>query len=396
MATDKRRKKGSGTIIKQKDGTYIARMTQGKKANGRPNTKSRRAKTLNEAKDKLKEIKKEFERESTQGEGFVDYTVKEYFDRFLEFKRGDLKDTSFMRLESVVYEHIISDFEFYRFCELDDSLIREHINSKKDNGLSYSSVKKIYEAFTACYKYAITQKDIKAYDNPMLAVNMISRSKFDNSKSAPRYLRKDKDNNERKRFVEEALRRYKTGTFVHRYGPALVLMLHTGMREGEIAGLSNKNINLEENIVYIKDTAVSIKKDDKYQLVIKENDTKWDSVRAIPLNEKAVEMIEVLRSVFGEDGLLIKTKTGGIVRPETLNKTFNEICDIAGITENMKNVGTHCLRHTFATAMFEQGEEAKVISEILGHKSITVTMNTYVSVINELKMKAVSIPSVEE
>ena len=49
------------------------------------------------------------------------------------------------------------------------------------------------------------------------------------------------------------------------------------------------------------------------------------------------------------------------------------------------------MRHTFATRLFKNGVDIKVISELLGHSDISITYDIYAHVINEQKKKAVEI-----
>jgi integrase len=64
--------------------------------------------------------------------------------------------------------------------------------------------------------------------------------------------------------------------------------------------------------------------------------------------------------------------TTGSIRTKFVN--FKPLLKKVGLP---KKVRFYDLRHTFATLMFEQGENPKVVQEILGHSSISQTMNTY-------------------
>lgn len=57
-----------------------------------------------------------------------------------------------------------------------------------------------------------------------------------------------------------------------------------------------------------------------------------------------------------------------------------------GIYEN--GLSTHSLRHTFATRCIESGMQAIVLSKLLGHSDVRVTLNTYVTVFNEYQARA--------
>lgn len=53
-----------------------------------------------------------------------------------------------------------------------------------------------------------------------------------------------------------------------------------------------------------------------------------------------------------------------------------------------KGLSTHSLRHTFATRCIESGMQAIVLSKLLGHSDVRVTLNTYVKIFNEYQAKA--------
>ena len=48
------------------------------------------------------------------------------------------------------------------------------------------------------------------------------------------------------------------------------------------------------------------------------------------------------------------------------------------------------MRHTYATRLFELGEEARAVQELLGHSNVSVTLNTYTHVLDNIKERAVS------
>ena len=209
-----RREKGEGTVFQRKDGSWVARIN----INDKP--RSKKAKTEREAKKKLKELKalKEIEeRRTTQNYG--DITVAEYFDIFLEYKKQQrgFDRTSYTRLESTINTHIKPFFEYVMMKDLTGEAIQDRIDKAKESGkrdggaLSYSSVKKIHDAFSSCMDFAIKiKKDIRPEDNPMFLVQMIPKKEFTEERREIRYLLNDEDNNERERFVSEALRKYKT------------------------------------------------------------------------------------------------------------------------------------------------------------------------------------------
>ena len=52
-------------------------------------------------------------------------------------------------------------------------------------------------------------------------------------------------------------------------------------------------------------------------------------------------------------------------------------------------ISFHGLRHTYATTLFEQGIDPKIVQTLLGHESLATTMQVYVEVTNETKQHSV-------
>ena len=388
---NERRKKGSGSITRLADGTYRAKIT----VNGK--TTTRRAKTLKDANQRLKELQNLVEKSKRQTtKNFAEISVAEYFQGFLDYKKINLKRTSYMRLESTIMAHIIEPFRYTYFHQLTTDDIQAYlVQARDEKRLSYSSVKKIYDAFKACFDYAVSiKKDIDIRDNPMLGVQMLPERSFTNRNKGPRYFTHE----EKERFVAEALRQYNTGKYCYKLGAALVFLLNTGLREGELCGLSVDNVHIDEKYIYVCDS-VSVIKDDngKYNTVLNSADTKWSSERYIPLNGQAIEMLDIMSEIYPRNDNIdrvIYTSGKTYYKPSELTKTFNKICNAVDISEDMQGVGCHCLRHTFATMLFEKGTDIKTISELLGHKSVSTTQDIYVSVTQRLKAQAVNIPTI--
>jgi integrase len=72
-------------------------------------------------------------------------------------------------------------------------------------------------------------------------------------------------------------------------------------------------------------------------------------------------------------GLVFTTKNGTPIEPRNLNRSFEVLCARAGV----RKVRFHDLRHTCASLLHEQGADARMIMEVLGHSSIRVTMDVY-------------------
>ena len=100
---------------------------------------------------------------------------------------------------------------------------------------------------------------------------------------------------------------------------------------------------------------------------------------------KAFTALSELRNITGEYEYIVTSSKGERIRPSRLNLTFHSILKAV----NIERVGVHTLRHTFATMLFNNGCEVKVVSELLGHSNTKITENIYIHLIQKQKIKAI-------
>lgn len=77
-------------------------------------------------------------------------------------------------------------------------------------------------------------------------------------------------------------------------------------------------------------------------------------------------------------------RTGTPLEPRNLMRSFYRLSMKAGI----RGASFHCMRHTFATRALEAGINSKVVQEILGHSTISMTLDTYSHVMPDSKKDA--------
>lgn len=93
----------------------------------------------------------------------------------------------------------------------------------------------------------------------------------------------------------------------------------------------------------------------------------------------------ITRDDFIDRGLVFCTRKGTPIGPRYFSRKYEAIRGRAGLS---KEIHLHALRHTYATRLLEQGENLKTVQELLGHKDISTTGNTYAHVMPEVKTEA--------
>ena len=179
------------------------------------------------------------------------------------------------------------------------------------------------------------------------------------------------------------------------YGRAILLMLNTGMRAGEICGLQWADIS--DDIIHVNHACIRSyeyegTKRGKTKLVIGTPKTE-NSHRDIPLTKsmqalisrqqlyvntqrvKAIKAFEAKKRAkeWEENGLVFCTYSGCPMDERNILTAYHKILQQAGLNKR----GLHTLRHTFATRVLAKGMDVRTLSEILGHGNVSITLNLY-------------------
>lgn len=207
---------------------------------------------------------------------------------------------------------------------------------------------------------------------------------------------------EQKRFLEAA-------KVSHNYAQ-YALILETGLRTGEMIGLTWDAIDWEKRTLTVNKTLEFRYKQDEWRAGPPKTES---SYRTIPLTDTAYNILRLIydtreyrneskdlstvltfmdrktgqkRKLVMRDLVFINWRTGMPAKNSSYDTHLYKLCDDAGI----KRFCMHALRHTYATRAIESGMQPKVLQKLLGHASITTTMNRYVHVTDDSMKKAVA------
>ncbi|MCB2301094.1 site-specific integrase [Clostridium tagluense] len=172
-----------------------------------------------------------------------------------------------------------------------------------------------------------------------------------------------------------------------------ITSLDTGLRQGESFSLTWKDIDLDNASINVNKSYKTVKNIEtgKYEGVVQTPKTK-NSIRTVPIPSPLVNKLKQYKlsqkalklkmgNLYQDNGLVFCNMFGNYLDSSNVLKRFKKILNEMDI-QDMK---FHDLRHTFATRLFELGENPKTVQVLLGHASISITLDTYTHVLDSMK-----------
>ncbi len=295
-------------------------------------------------------------------------TLTSYLDRWLEDSVKDtVRQRTYERYESIVRVHIAPAIGRVKLKALTPAHVRALYRQKLDSGLSPRTVNYVHVTLHKALSQAVSD-------------GLVQRNAA--QVKAPRPEKPEI----RPLSPDQARKLIATANVTEaRYAALYVLALHTGMREGEMLGLRWDDLDLESTTptLQVRRTLSETRTGHKFEL------PKSGKGRSIKLSRKAVEALrshrarqaqEKLRlgSLWQDNGLVFPTTTGTTTSgTNLLGRYFRPLLKLAGLPP----VRLHDLRHTCATILLMAGKHPKYVQELLGHASISITLDTYSHVI---------------
>lgn len=162
----------------------------------------------------------------------------------------------------------------------------------------------------------------------------------------------------------------------------ILLSLFAGLRVGELCALRWEDIALDEGLIYVRHTMhriQSVEPEGPRTRVVFTSPKTATSNRMIPLPEDLAVLLKALPGPHR--GFFLTGREDVYSEPRVMQYHFRRTLERCGISY----ANYHALRHTFATRCIELGFDVKCLSELLGHSTVTMTMDRYVHPTMELK-----------
>lgn len=305
------------------------------------------------------------------------------------YKKPKLKKTSTDTLRKTVSGridgHVLGKM---RVALVDSDMIQKHLNElNEEEHLSYSTIKKCYDALNDFFRNRILQGKIER--NPMLAVEMINKENIIKDTKEIQFM----ESEDIEKFTRQAcLLHTWSKKPLYQYGYCLCANIYLGMRAGELLALRWKDVDFVKGSIYVHENLQLVSNQGGTPKQIYETQSlKNYQNRHIHMNNKARYFLEKQKEFSGytaPEDYVCCTRDGKHAAITYLSANIKEI-EIAAGTK-IRSYGTHIIRHTCASLYFRKGVRIELIAALLGH-SVDVCRKTYIHFEEEQKKEAVNL-----
>ncbi len=374
-----RNAQGGGSIRQRKDGRWEARYTVGRDpGTGKQIQKSIYGATQKEVRQKLQQVCTDINNGIFTEPSKL--TVATWFDIWLTEYNGNVKPNTRKAYEEKTRNYIKPALGAVKLSALTSPMVQKFVNSLKEETKEHKAL----SSKTIKCAHGVLHKGLQQ----AALIGYLRFNPADNC-ALPRMEQRE----------VKPLEQDEIGMFLEvirgdRFESLFLVDLFTGLRQGEILGLTWDNIDFNKKTIYVcHQLQRGTEKGSGYSLTSLKN----NKTRKITAADTVIEILwEHRKRQFEEreraadrwvpdiPNLVFTNEFGGHLTPVTVWKHFHELIGRAGIT----GIRFHDLRHTYAVSSLQAGDDIKTVQENLGHHAAAFTMDVYGHVTEAMKVSS--------
>ena len=291
-------------------------------------------------------------------------TFRQIAQLWLADKKNYVKDSTFILYSHHLEYHLLPALgNRKRIREADAQAL---VNRLLDKGLSLKSVKDIVVVLRMVLYYGARHRYC-----PASALEIHYPAQAEGKRGLPVFSLSEE------RRLLEYLRRHPGP-----YNLGIAICLQTGLRIGELCALTWADIDLDAGVIRIEKTLQRIWRKEGQSYVNLGTPKTPSSRRTIPLSADMQRLLAPFKNASAP-GCYLLTDSASPMEPRGCRRRFT----LLERRLNLPGIRFHGLRHSFATRCIESNCDYKTVSAILGHASISTTLNLYVHPSLEQKRK---------
>lgn len=355
----RKRAHGEGTISKRPDGTWEAKVSLGYDADGKRRRKTVYGKTQKEVRAKLDEIKQQLANGTFSD---VKLTVKSYLGQWLTEKARQVKPRTAEAYRYNVGKYIVPRIGGVQLAKLTPLQIQTMTSEIADaSGARTANMCRtiLYSALKQALRWGIIPR------NPVEGVDRVKEHTQDMTLWTAA---------EAVTFLDAARS--------HRLYPLFYLAMSTGMRRGELLGLRWQDVkpgalHIRQSLTVVgNQIAISVPKTEKGKRRVT---TSPDMEEVLEAHRQRQDAERQLLGEWPENDLVFRTEVGTPLHPRNLERTWYALQKKAEV----RRVRLHDLRHLHASLAIQQGMDAKMLADRLGHSRASMTLDVYTHLFEE-------------
>lgn len=345
--------------------------------------------TEKEAKKALRRALMEFDNGGVTVK-LTDMSVADYFEYWMtNYAKKNLKYNTIKNYQNVLNNYIVPKLGNYHMKAISPAVIQKfvneishEINKRTNERLSKHSVEIIMTIVKEAFKRAVYPYEI-IKQNPASYVDM------------PKYAPTPQSSRQSLKIItfEQYQQILNLNPVSSPFHMPLVIAFNTGMRRGEVLGLTWDHINLEARTIEV--TQQMIQKGNGIFDI--ETPKSAASFRTISIGQDLVIELKKQRqrqsenrlaygALYQNNNFVCTYPNGEPVLPGYIKYKSSKIQRDMGFPFSF-----HSLRHTHATMLLDAGEKPKVVQQRLGHSRISTTMDTYMHVTQRMQDETVTL-----
>ena len=292
-----------------------------------------------------------------------------------KFQKEHIKARTYNRYQGLIEMHIVPALGDRDISSLSRKEIQNFlINQKKDGNmrnketLSATSTNMMLSLLNLAFEYACDMEYIK--ENPCIRIR---RARADTKKV-------EAFSTDEQRAVEAEIA--KSGD---RRLHGIILCLYTGLRLGELIALTWSDIDFKLGTLKVTKTAYRAQNEYGIWNLCIDTPKTESSERVIPLPKYITDMLSQDRDV-AKTPYIVENKKAERMSIRSYQYLFERLTEKVGV----RKLNFHALRHTFATRALECGMDIKTLSELMGHKNASITLNRYAHSMMDTKIAAMN------
>ena len=283
------------------------------------------------------------------------------------------KDGTKVRYRGLVSQHIVPFIGSRMVASLKARDMKDFYATLREQGRSEATIASVHSLLTTVFVYAIDVQEIELPKNPC------DRVKLAKVRRAEVKIPSKGQIQDMLALAEEE---------AHPLAAAVHLAVFTGMRRGEIAGLTWEHVNLATGMLEVRQTL-------GYADGVAIGSPKSESSnRDIDLDAETVEVLqahrvaqdgrrEAMGGLYDDQDIVFATPGGLFYHPGTFTDLVASLSRRTG-----RHVRFHDLRHFHASEMINAGINVVTVSKRLGHASVSMALNVYSHLVGDSQKQA--------